>query len=219
MADNTLEWGTRFQDYRISLYVSGKDRETRDKAVGKLRALIGEHRIEDGDTSALELLVSTLKEKKATVSCAESCTGGLAASLLTSIPGSSGYMLGGVVSYSPEVKKGILGVKETTVEKCGVVSEECAREMADGVREKTHSDYAFSITGVAGPDKSEGKDVGTVCFGFSGRDRNTETVILHFPSWGRESIRRRSSVTAFILMKAFILGEDVNSIVASWKVF
>ncbi len=218
-ADSTLEWGTRFQDYRISLYVSGKDRKTRDDAVEKLKSLIGEHRIENGDTSALELLVSTLKERNATISCAESCTGGLAASLLTSIPGSSEYMLGGVVSYSPEVKKGVLGVKESTVEKYGVVSEECAREMADGVREKTYSDCAFSVTGVAGPDKSEGKEVGTVCFGFSGSGRKTETVTLHFPSWGRESIRRRSSVTAFILMKAFILGEDIKGIVSSWKVF
>ena len=218
-ADSSLEWGTRFQDYRISLYVSGKDKETRDSAVEKLRALIGEHRIERGDTSALELLVAVLKEKNATISCAESCTGGLAASLLTSIPGSSEYMLGGVVSYSPEVKKGVLGVKESTVERYGVVSEECAREMSDGVREKMHSDYAFSITGVAGPDKSEGKEVGTVCFGFSGKGIKTETVTLYFPSWGRESIRRRSSVTAFILMKAFILGEDIKGIVSSWKVF
>ena len=218
-ADSTLEWGTRFQDYRISLYVSGKEKKDRDEAVRKLRDMLGLHRLEDGDTSALELLIDTLKKKGLTISCAESCTGGLSSSLLTSVPGSSSYMLGGVVSYSPEVKKTVLGVTEETVEKYGVVSEECAREMADGVRDRLSSDYAFSITGVAGPDKSEGKEVGTVCFGFSGRDRKTETVTVHFPSWGRESIRRRSTVAAFILMRSYILGESVVDIVSSWRVF
>lgn len=218
-ADSSLEWGTRFQDYKISLYVSGKTKAERDAAVGILRAITGKHRIEDGDTDALELLVETLREKKATISCAESCTGGLASSLLTSLPGSSLYMTGGVVSYSPEVKKAVLGVREETVKKDGVVSEECAREMAEGVRKRLCSDYAFSITGVAGPDKSEGREVGTVCFAFSAEDRVTESVTIHFPSWGRDSIRRRSAVAAFILMRSFILGEDTADIVSTWRVF
>ena len=128
-------------------------------------------------------------------------------------------MLGGVVSYSPLVKENVLGVKERTVESFGVVSEECAKEMADGVRRIISSDYSFSITGVAGPDKSENKEVGTVCFGFSGLNRESETVTVFLPSWGRYSIRRRSAVIAFILMRAFINGEDIRSIVDTWKVF
>lgn len=218
-ADSSLDWATRFQDYRISLYVSGKTERERKTAVEKLRAMTGKHRIEDGDTSALQILIETLKEKGVTISCAESCTGGLASSLLTSLPGSSVYMSGGVVSYSPDVKKAVLGVKEETVGRYGVVSEECAREMADGVRERLLSDYAFSITGVAGPDRSEGKEVGTVCFAFSGKGRETESVTIRFPSWGREGIRRRGSVAAFILMRSFILGEDTADIVSSWRVF
>lgn len=218
-ADSTLCWATRFQDYRISLYVSGKTETERKSAIEKLKALTGKHRIEDGDTSALNMLVETLKAEKKTIACAESCTGGLASSLLTSLPGSSAYMLGGVVSYSPDVKKAVLGVREETVSERGVVSEECAREMAHGVRKRLSSDYSFSITGVAGPDKSEGKDVGTVCFGFSGNGRETESVTIHFPSWGRDSIRRRSSVAAFILMRSYILGESTKDIVSTWRVF
>lgn len=218
-ADSSLDWGTRFQDYKISLYVSGKTETERKAAVEKLKAAVGKHRIEEGDTSALQMLIEALKEKNALISCAESCTGGLASSLLTSVPGSSVYMTGGVVSYSPEVKKAVLGVKKETVDEYGVVSEECAREMADGVRKRLSSDYSFSITGVAGPEKSEGKEVGTVCFGFSGKERKTESVTIHFPSWGRDSIRRRSTVAAFILMRSFILGEDTEKIVSTWRVF
>lgn len=218
-ADPSLLWGTRFQDYRISLYVSGKEKSVRDEAIARLRKIVGEKRIESGDVSALGLLTDTLRDRGCTISCAESCTGGLAASLLTSIPGASVYMLGGVVSYSAEVKKKVLGVKEETVDKFGVVSEECAMEMADGVRTLTLSDYSFSITGVAGPERSENKEVGTVAFGFSGKDRKSETVTVLFPFWGRESIRRRSAVVAFILMRAYINGEDIREIVSSWRVY
>ena len=218
-ADSSLDWGTRFQDYKISLYVSGKTKVERDYAIKKLEEIVGLHRLEKGDVSSLSLLVEDLKTKGLTISCAESCTGGLAASLLTSLPGSSSYMLGGVVSYSPLVKENVLGIKERTVESLGVVSEECAKEMADGVRRIISSDYSFSITGVAGPDKSENKEVGTVCFGFSGLNRKSETVTVFLPSWGRDSIRRRSAVIAFILMRAFINGEDIRSIVDTWKVF
>lgn len=219
LADSSLDWGTRFQDYKISLYVSGKTKGDRECAIKKLEEIVGLHRLEKGDVSSLSLLVEDLKAKSLTISCAESCTGGLAASLLTSLPGSSCYMLGGVVSYSPLVKEKVLGVKESIVESFGVVSEECAREMADGVRRIISSDYSFSITGVAGPDKSENKEVGTVCFGFSGFDKESQTVTVSLPSWGRDSIRRRSVVIAFILMRAFINGEDIKSIVDTWKVF
>ncbi len=219
LADSSLDWGTRFQDYKISLYVSGKTKNDRDCAIKKLEEIVGLHRLEKGDVSSLSLLIEDLKAKSLTISCAESCTGGLAASLLTSLPGSSCYMLGGVVSYSPLVKEKVLGVKESIVESFGVVSEECAREMADGVRRIISSDYSFSITGVAGPDKSENKEVGTVCFGFSGLGRESQTVTVSLPSWGRDSIRRRSVVIAFILMRAFINGEDIKSIVDTWKVF
>ena len=218
-ADPSLDWGTRFQDYRISLYVSGGDQEERQRAIGKLRALTGKKRVVDGDKTALGILVEDLKKRGETISCAESCTGGLAASNLTSLPGSSLYMMGSVTSYFLSVKERVLGVKKDTLDRYGAVSEECALEMAEGVRNLISSDWAFSITGVAGPDKSEGKEVGTVCLGFSGKDRKPVSVTIRFFSYGRESIRRRSTAASFILMKAYMDGEDIREIVQGWKVF
>ena len=218
-ADPSLDWGTRFQDYRISLYVSGGDKTKRQEAINKLRGMTGRERVVEGDKSALGILVEELKERGETISCAESCTGGLAASNLTSLPGSSSYMMGSVTSYFLSVKEKVLGVNKETLEEYGAVSEECALEMADGVRRVISSDWAFSITGVAGPDKSEGKEVGTVCLGFSGKDRESVAVTIHLFSFGRESIRRRSTAAAFILMKAFMQGEDIKDIVQGWTVF
>lgn len=173
----------------------------------------------DGDKTALGILVEELKKRGETISCAESCTGGLAASNLTSLPGSSLYMMGSVTSYFLSVKERVLGVKKDTLDRYGAVSEECALEMAEGVRNLISSDWAFSITGVAGPDKSEGKEVGTVCLGFSGKDRKPVAVTIRFFSYGRESIRRRSTAASFILMKAYMDGEDIREIVEGWKVF
>ena len=216
-ADLELDWGTRFQDYRISLYVSGKTEKERIKAVEKLQAMVGIHRLEKGDTDALSILISALKKRGATVSAAESCTGGLISELLTSRPGSSSFMLGAVTSYAASVKENVLGVRGGTIKEFGTVSSECAIEMADGVRKLTSSDYSVSVTGVAGPDKDEGKDVGTVYLGFSGSGMESRSVLLQFSSWGRESIRRKASVAAFLLLAAFIEGEDVARIVDSWK--
>lgn len=218
-ADPELEWGTRFQDYKISLYVSGKTQEARDAAIEKIRAKVGKTRLADGDTTALGMLIEDLKKRGATVSAAESCTGGLASSLLTSLPGSSEYMVGSVTSYSTEIKRDVLGVSDDTIRDYGVVSKECALEMADGVGKIMGTDYSFSITGVAGPSLQENKSVGTLAFGFSSKHRESQSVEIFLRSWGRESVRRRASVAAFILLSAYINGEDVSEVASSWLVF
>ena len=215
--DPDLEWGTRFQDYRISLYVSGKTKTARDEAISRLREILGSHRIESGSAEALDLAIDALKAHGATVSAAESCTGGLVSQLLTSRPGSSAFMLGSVTSYAASVKENVLGVKRETIDAYGTVSAECAREMADGVRRLTGSDYAVSVTGVAGPSTDEGKAVGTVYLGFSGCGRETQSVLLSFSSWGRDSIRRKAAVSAFLLLSAYINGEDPAAAAGSWK--
>ncbi len=215
-ADPELDWGTRFQDYRISLYVSGKSRKERDEAIAKLRGMLGYGRLVDGDTDALTIVTDALKRRNATVSAAESCTGGLVSELLTSRPGSSSFMLGSVTSYAASVKESVLGVDHGTIVEHGTVSAECAIGMADGVRKLTGSDYSVSITGVAGPDKDEGKDVGTVFIGFSGRGRRSEAVSFRFTSWGRDSIRRRSAVAAFLLLAAYIEGKSAEETAAGW---
>ena len=113
-------------------------------------------------------IVERLKEAGATLSTAESITGGRLAARVTDAPGASAVYAGGVVSYATEVKVAVLGVPEDLVAEHGVVSEECARSMADGVRALLGTTYGVSTTGVAGPDTQEGHPVGTVFVGLAG---------------------------------------------------
>lgn len=213
----SLNWATRFQDWKISLYLSGGSEEEKDRAIETLRSLCGPELIIDGDTSALDELIALLRKESLTISCAESCTGGLASSLLTERAGSSDFFPGSVVSYSNEMKQNVLSVKAATLMSEGAVSRECAIQMAEGVRNLTGSDYAFSITGVAGPAQSERKPVGTVCFGFCGKDRKSEAVTLHFSSWGRASVRRKSVCAALILARCFIQTCPLDEVVSRWS--
>lgn len=106
-----------------------------------------------------------------TVSTAESCTGGLILSCLTDISGSSAYVVGGMVTYSNEAKMKHVHVQEQTLIQYGAVSEPVAREMAIGVRDVFDTDYALSVTGIAGPGGStETKPVGLTYIGLAGRD-------------------------------------------------
>lgn len=216
-ADSSLDWGTRFQDYRISLYVSGKTRAERDSAIAKLRKKLGEYRLVEGDADAITMAIDALRRSGSTVSVAESCTGGLLSMLLTERAGASEYMLGSVTSYAASVKADVLGVPESVIREKGTVSPECAIAMAEGVRRLTGSDYSVSVTGVAGPDEDEGKSVGTVHLGFSSARRESVAISVHFSSWGRASIRRKSVVTALLLLSAYISGEDIARIASTWK--
>lgn len=101
--------------------------------------------------SEAETLVSLLRLKGKTVSTAESCTGGLIGVSITDIPGASEVFLGGVVSYSNDVKEGILGVSHSVLIEHGAVSEQTARQMVEGSMRLFDSDYAVAVTGIAGP--------------------------------------------------------------------
>ncbi len=106
-----------------------------------------------------------------TIATAESCTGGLLASVLTDVAGSSAYMLGGVVSYSNHAKKRLLGVQDATLQTHGAVSAEAAAEMAQGVRRLLNSDISLATTGIAGPGGgTPDKPVGTVYLHLSAPD-------------------------------------------------
>jgi nicotinamide-nucleotide amidase len=115
-------------------------------------------------------LQAELVRRSQTVATAESLTGGRLGEVLSAAPGASDTYLGGVISYSTSVKHQVLGVSEDTVEQHGVVSAECAAEMAAGVRALLGADYAVSTTGVAGPTTQEGKPVGLVFVGVAGPD-------------------------------------------------
>ncbi len=113
-----------------------------------------------------------LIDKNLSVSCAESCTGGLLSSLLTDISGSSAYINQNFVTYANEAKINLLGVNPETIEKYGVVSEEVALEMASGLIEKYNCDVAVSTTGIAGPaGATKNKPVGLVCIGAANKNK------------------------------------------------
>ena len=104
-----------------------------------------------------------------TVATAESCTGGLVADILTDVPGSSGYVLGGIVSYADAVKTGLLGVPADVLAAHGAVSAQVARAMAAGVRDRLGATFAVSVTGIAGPDGgSAAKPIGLTYVGLAG---------------------------------------------------
>jgi nicotinamide-nucleotide amidase len=112
-----------------------------------------------------EKLGRLLMEKSKTLAVAESCTGGLVSDLITNVPGSSRYFLAGLVAYGNEAKVGILGVRRSTLDSHGAVSEQTAREMARGVRERVGAGIGAAVTGIAGPGGgTPEKPVGLIYF-------------------------------------------------------
>ena len=119
-----------------------------------------------------------LKERHLTIAVAESLTGGLVGDMITDVPGSSDYFLGGVTTYSNLSKSELLHVTEGTLRSSGAVSEECAREMASGVRTLFHADIGLAVTGIAGPGGATAtKPVGLVAFAFDDGIRRFTTMM------------------------------------------
>lgn len=151
-----------------------------------------------GQTTEGEI-AQRLRQAGQTVACAESCTGGNIAHLITSVAGASAYFLGGVVAYSNEVKKSVLGVCAEDLEKYGAVSEPVAVQMAQGVRRITGAQWAVSTTGVAGPaGGTPEKPVGTVWIGVAGPNGAKAQKFLF--SHTRERNIGRASVKALQLL-------------------
>jgi nicotinamide-nucleotide amidase len=146
-----------------------------------------------------------LRERHATVSVAESCTGGMLGARFTTVSGSSDYFVGGFITYSNALKRELLGVPIATLEQFGAVSQETAEAMAVGARERTGSTYAISITGVAGPDGgTEAKPVGLVYIGIAGPDG---TVVVQRRFLGdRQRIRVFTTQNALDLLRRRLQG-------------
>ena len=137
-----------------------------------------------------------LASRRALVTAAESCTGGLVAGAITSIPGSSGWFQRGFVTYSNEAKAEMLGVPVDTLSRHGAVSEETARSMAEGALRAGRANYAVAITGVAGPDGgTPAKPVGMVCFGWAALDGSTTSTTKRLPG-DRAAVRHASVIVA-----------------------
>jgi nicotinamide-nucleotide amidase len=157
-----------------------------------------------------ELVLESARSQGLSLATAESCTGGLVAARLTSVPGASDVFLGGIVSYDNEVKLGQLGVPEETLAAHGAVSAETAAAMAAGARESLEADVAVSTTGIAGPDGgTPEKPVGLVYLHVSapGAEKSRE---LRLPG-DREAIRRRATAAALHLVRDVLAQSRHNS--------
>jgi nicotinamide-nucleotide amidase len=142
-----------------------------------------------------------LRARRQTVATAESCTGGMIAALLTDVPGSSDYFLGGVVAYANSVKRDWLFVSEETLRDRGAVSDAAAREMAQGARNRFAADLAVAVTGIAGPDGgTPEKPVGTVFLAVADRDGRVAAKRRSFVG-DREMVRRSASSFALELVR------------------
>ncbi|MHA6484328.1 competence/damage-inducible protein A [Paenibacillus sp. strain BS8-2] len=169
-----------------------------DAAVAEIMLRVGDHLYAQEDVPLEAVIIQQLRTAKKRVASAESCSGGLFAELVTSIPGSSGEFLGGVVTYTNLMKHKLLGIPMSQLEgdgAPGAISESTAKLMAEQIMNMTGADYGVSLTGVAGPAESEGKPVGLVYFAVAERGKETIVYTSNFRG-GREMIRIRAVKSA-----------------------
>lgn len=166
-----------------------------------LYALAGQYIVGEDCETLDELVHKTLIAKGKTLATAESCTGGNIARLLTAQAGASAYFRGGVVAYSNEVKESVLGVKHSTLEAHGAVSEETVREMVEGVRKRLDADYAIATTGIAGPTGgTPEKPVGTVWVSVADAT-HTVAQLMHYGDRRQQTIDRTTNQAFSMLIK------------------
>lgn len=179
-------------------------KEKVDVLFERLRERLSDIVFGEGKTEMEEALAAVLKERKKTIACAESCTGGRIAALLSKHPGSSSFFLGGVVAYSNDLKMNILGVENSSLAAHGAVSKATVTEMLLGALKLSNADYAMATSGIAGPDGgSEQKPVGTVWVAYGSREKHF-AVQLQFGS-NRERIVSVATLSAINLLRKAIL--------------
>ena len=188
LADKISAWEDSLPDYirlaylpeagkvRLRLSAYGDDHKKLENEVAllieKLQKIIGDN-IYGYDNDTISLVIGRLLTKAgATISTAESCTGGLVGHKIVESAGASAYYTGGIISYSNDIKESQLGVSHNTLEEYGAVSENTAREMAEGCRKKMGTDYSIATTGISGPGGgSEEKPVGLVYIAISSKEK------------------------------------------------
>jgi nicotinamide-nucleotide amidase len=177
--------------------------ERADRLVTDLRAPLEQYLFSEDERSVAEIVLQLCRVRGFSLATAESCTGGLVSARLTSVPGSSDVFLGGVVSYSNELKRSQLGVPADLLEEYGAVSPEVAAAMAAGARELLGADVSVAVTGIAGPDGgTPAKPVGLVYLHAETPDAS-HGVEFNFPS-DRESIRQRSAAAVLHLARRLL---------------
>lgn len=198
------------EDIQIQLNAIGKTSEEAtailDEATEKLKDILGNYIFGFNQQSLEEIIGVILRKRGLTLAIAESCTGGMLGEMITSIPGSSDYFKGGIISYDGEIKEKLLSVPREIMIKYGQVSEQVARAMANGVRKKCFSDFGIAITGIAGPaGGSEKKPVGLVYIALA--DEKQTIVQEHQLRKDRHTIRLRSARRALNMLRLHLINQ------------
>lgn len=215
LAERIAEWEDALPDYlhlaylpapnivRLRLSAYGVDGDMAEREITRqfeaLRAIIGDNIVGFEGSSVEQLVHEILTARGLKLAVAESCTGGTIASKFTAMAGASIYFMAGVVSYSNEAKRDILGVNMADIETYGAVSEQVARQMAEGVRRVAGADYAIATTGIAGPGGgSETKPVGTVWMAVATPEKTI--AVMRNSGTDRSQIISRASAYAIELL-------------------
>ena len=169
---------------------------------GKLRGIFTTSIWGVDSESPQRMVGELLTERGMTVATMESCTGGLLASTITDVSGSSAYFKGGIVSYTNDLKEAS-GVDAALIQRHGAVSQQVAEAMAEAVRVRLKADFGISVTGVAGPDSLEGVQPGTVYIGVAG-DGCRQSDLHRFPQSNRSLIKHRSVVSALLALRRLL---------------
>lgn len=194
----------RLTTVRITASASNKLQaaELNQQAADKIIARLSEFYIGAGEHLSFEASVlGLLKEKKQTLSVAESLTGGMVMEELTAVSGASEVLKGGFVTYQNELKINLLGVNASTIDQYTVVSAEVAMEMAEQCLRKCHTDYALSLTGVAGPNPLEGHPAGRVFIALATKQKATQVIKLELVDKPRDIVREISKHEALNLLR------------------
>lgn len=193
---------------RLRLTTSGFDKIKTEKLINdqfnELKRLVKDYIVTDEDEPMQQVLGKLLLKHNKTISTAESCTGGAIASLITSVPGSSAYFEGSIVSYSYEIKEKLLDVKKETLEKYGAVSEETVKEMLSGLLNKMKTEYGIAVSGIMGPDGgTPEKPVGTVWIAVGNGEKQVVQKIKQ--RFERQKNIEVTAMMALNMMRKFVL--------------
>jgi nicotinamide-nucleotide amidase len=170
-----------------------------DELEPKLRERLGDCVCAVDEGTLESSLGGALRSRGWTIATAESCTGGLVSKMITSVPGASEYFRGGIVSYSDDAKRDLLGVEHSLIERHGAVSEEVAAAMALGARARLKSTVGVSVTGIAGPGGgTDEKPVGLIYIGLADASGKTQVRKMNLPG-DRAGIRRRAALAALTI--------------------
>lgn len=196
---------------RLRLTANGTDNSETDKSVNQqfehLQQLVKTFLVTNEDIPMEKVLGKLLLQKNKTVATAESCTGGYIAHSITSIPGSSAFYKGTIVSYDNEVKTGLLKVPENMIKENGAVSEPVALQMVKGILQSIPTDYAIAVSGIMGPDGgTTDKPVGTVWIAVGNAQKQVAQK-FHF-RFNRQRNIQLTTVNALNMMRKFILEEE-----------